>query len=479
MIGKSLKIILVLAGVYLLYIVVSCVIVPSFHEPKADSSWKPKIDLNQNDIKGVSPDKVVLLQDREDSGLARLQLIKNAKESVDISTYAIHKGPYADLLFGCIFDAANRGVKVRILLDGIVNKFNQDLRLYSYAIFAHPNIELKYYEPLHLGKPWTWNNRFHDKLFIIDEEVALVGGRNIGDKYFSAAGSKGASNDRDVLVFTETKRNKASVLTQMADYYQFVWEHPYTEKAVKKISHRKEALGKNKEKEALRSLKNAKDIYPLPINKDIDWKKDAYPAEKVYFLYNPHQRINKDPLIWKELVSLSEQATKSIYLESPYIVPTKKMLEYVDSEKITVNHLKVLTNSIASTPNLLAFSGYWFNRKEIIDSVDELFEYQAKTESLHGKTYIFDGRISLIGSYNLDARSTFLNTETMILIDSKDFAHYLQKELNKTIDQHSLQVLEDGSYKNDNKVKELEAAIWKKLVVKALSYVVKLVDFLV
>jgi len=67
----------------------------------------------------------------------------------------------------------------------------------------------------------------------------------------------------------------------------------------------------------------------------------------------------------------------------------------------------------------------------------------------------------------------------MILIDSKDFAHYLQKELNKTIDQHSLQVLEDGSYKNDNKVKESEAAIWKKLVVKALSYVVKLVDFLV
>ncbi|MER2059267.1 MAG: phosphatidylserine/phosphatidylglycerophosphate/cardiolipin synthase family protein, partial [Niallia sp.] len=107
MIGNSLKTITVLAGVYLLYIVISCVIVPYFYDPKSDPFWKPTTKLNQNDKKVVSPDKVVLLQDREDSGLARLQLIKNAKESIDISTYAIHKGPYANLFFGCLFDAAN------------------------------------------------------------------------------------------------------------------------------------------------------------------------------------------------------------------------------------------------------------------------------------------------------------------------------------------------------------------------------------
>ncbi|WP_284561517.1 phospholipase D-like domain-containing protein [Bacillus sp. T2.9-1] len=478
MIGHSLKTIMVFVGVYLLYIVISCVVVPYFYHPKADPFWKPATKLNQNDKKVVSPDKVVLLQDREDSGLARLQLIKNAKKSVDISTYAIHKGPYADLFFGCLFDAANRGVKVRLLLDGIVNQFNKDLRLYSYAIFTHPNIELKYYEPLHLGKPWTWNNRFHDKLFIIDSELAIVGGRNIGDKYFSAAGTKGASNDRDVIVFTEEQKD-TSVLMKIDDYYQYVWEHPFSKNAVKKISHRKIQLGKEKAEEAMDLLTHAKDVYPLPIDKAIDWKKDAYSTDKVFLLHNPHQRVNKDPLIWKELISLTEQSTKSIYLESPYIVPTKKMLEYVKPEKIKVDHWKVLTNSAASTPNMVAFSGYWSNRHYIINWVDELFEYQEKTESLHGKTYIFDEKISLIGSYNVDARSTFLNTETMLLIDSEEFAHFLQKELNKTVDNHSLQVSEDGSYKAKEDVEQADVAFWKRIAIKTLAPIIKLFAFLV
>ncbi len=480
MIMNSLKTILVLGGIYLLYIVISCVIVPYFYEPKEVPSWRPASYFNQNKKRGMSPDKVVLLQDREESGLARLQLIKNAKESVDISTYAIHKGTYSDLLFGCIFEAANHGVKVRILLDGVVSQFNKDLRLYSYAIFNHPNIELKYYEPLHLGKPWAWNNRFHDKLFIIDRELALVGGRNIGDKYFSAPGSKGASNDRDVLVFTDEQANyKDSVLKEVTDYYQYVWNHPYTKNAVKKLSQRKEKLGKEKAEKSIQLLKHAKDVYPLSINQAKDWKKDAYSTNKVYLLHNPHQRINKDPLIWKELVSLSEQASKSIYFESPYIVPTKKMLDYADPKKITVDHWKVLTNSTASTPNMVAFSGYWANRKSIINWVDELYEYQEKTESLHGKTYIFDEKISLIGSYNIDARSTFLNTETMLLIDSEEFARFLQKELNKTVDNHSLQVLEDGSYKTNEKVNQAEVGFVKKIATKILAPIIKFFAFLV
>lgn len=476
MIHKSINIILVLVGCYLLYLIVFCVIVPYFYKPKENSSWNPAVNLSQNEENVVSSDKVVLLQDREDSGLARLQLIKNAKKSIDLSTYAIQKGTYSDLFFASLFEAADRGVKVRILLDGMVNQFNKDLRLYSYAIYQHPNMELKYYEPLHLGKPWTWNNRFHDKLFIIDEELALVGGRNIGDKYFSAQGSKGASNDRDVLVFTE--KLETSVLKQMNVYYQYVWEHPFTKSSVKKLSQRKEKLGERKRKRAIHLLKHAKEVYPLSIDKMINWKKDAYPTKKVHFLFNPHQRFNKDPLIWKEIVSLSEKA-KSIYLESPYIVPTQKMLAYVDKKKIAVDHWKVLTNSVASSPNLVAFSGYWASRKDIVHFVDELYEYQQKTESLHGKTYIFDGKISLIGSYNLDARSTFLNTETMVLIDSEEFAHFLQEELNKTVNDQSLQVLEDGAYKSDDKVKETEAGFWKKLTVRALSFFVKLVDFLV
>ena len=125
MVHKSMKTILILIGIYLLYIVIFCVVIPFFYKPKENPSWKPTVNLSQLKKTGVSSDKVVLLQDRQDSGLARLQLIKNAKKSIDISTYAIQKGTYTDLFFASLFEAADRGVRVSIVIDGIVNQFNK------------------------------------------------------------------------------------------------------------------------------------------------------------------------------------------------------------------------------------------------------------------------------------------------------------------------------------------------------------------
>lgn len=130
-------------------------------------------------------DKVALVESGEEGILTRLNLIYNAKETIDISYYTLTGGDSVKLFLAGINDAADRGVKVRIVLDGIFHNLKSDLKPVIYAFEAHPNIELKFYEPFNLLTPRTWNNRLHDKMILVDQKLALIGGRNIGDKYFS------------------------------------------------------------------------------------------------------------------------------------------------------------------------------------------------------------------------------------------------------------------------------------------------------
>ena len=99
--------------------------------------------------------------------------------------YSIAKGESTDLIMAALFKAADRGVYTRVLLDGIANGLRGNRRGVLYALASHPNIEVKYYEPFQLFKPWAWQNRMHDKIMIVDGQLGIIGGRNIGDKYLA------------------------------------------------------------------------------------------------------------------------------------------------------------------------------------------------------------------------------------------------------------------------------------------------------
>ncbi|WP_413377375.1 phospholipase D-like domain-containing protein [Alkalihalobacillus sp. 1P02AB] len=473
MIKKWLKITFILILLYVGYVLISTTLVFKIHTPTAPD-WQPTFESGENE----SDDRVMLVQDRFESGMARIQLIDHAEQSIEISSYAVHEGKYADLFFGALFEAADRGVHVRILLDGIVNKWNSDLRELSYAMFEHPNMEYQFYEPLNLLKPWTWNNRYHDKLLVIDNEMVMVGGRNIGDRYFGPEGAKDATNDRDVIVMnTDEERYEQSVLFDVGQYYDMVWNHDYTKAVVTDVSKRQRNKGKAREQEVKKTYQQAVEQYPQYFLEEVDWLATSFPANQVKFLHSPIERLNKEPIIWLELIHQLENASGFVYMESPYIIPTKKMLAYLEDSEVEIEKIKLMTNSFASTPNAVAFSGYYPNRDHLAVESNALYEFQSNTESLHGKTYIFDQKISLVGSFNLDARSTFLNTEVMVLIDSEPFARHLQEEIDYAMEQKSLRVLGDG-YEADPNVEEADVSGWKVRKIKALSYITRFFDYL-
>jgi cardiolipin synthase C len=417
---------------------------------------------------------VVLLEEKKFSALARINLIENAEDSIEVAYYAIHKGYIADLFIGMLLDAADRGVKVRILLDGMFHNLRGKNKSVLYAFISHPNIEIKYYEPFQPLKPWTWNNRFHDKLIIVDSKYAVIGGRNIGNRYFIQEGDKAPTTDRDVLIVnTDLKTVGTSVISQMEGYFDEVWKHPFTVDPLDKFTARQHEKGKKKSRELQDKLRKLEKSHPELFHRSYDWGKLSVPTRKITFLHNPLQRFNKDPWIWIELNQLMSAAKKSVLIQSPYVVPTKQMRKYESELGVEPDKVTILTNSLASTANVIAFSGYIKQRDDLIERGYKVLEYQGP-DSLHSKTFVFDDRLSAVGAFNMDSRSTFLSTESMVVIDSIEFADVLGKELEHYFDK-SLQVTgKDGGYQKNTNVDEGEYSFVKSAGVKVLSYVTML-----
>lgn len=379
----------------------------------------------------ISQDQVVLLEDGTLAGLARIDLIEQAKETIDIAYYSIDNGTVADTFLALLLEAADRGVQVQLLLDGVVNNLTGKLNDTIYAFSKHPNIALKLYEPLNLFKPWTWNNRLHDKLMIVDDEYAIIGGRNLGDKYYIKENEETEVNDRDVMIVnTNPAQVKNSVISEMNGYYNELWEHDFSKHPMNKLSNRQQKKADKHTEQLLNNLHQLKALHPNAFTYEFDWNQLSIPTKKITFVHNPIQRMNKDPWVWSEISSLMNEAEDSVAIESPYIIPTKKMTNYLDDTSVPSENVTIITNSMVSTPNPLAFSGYMRHSDGFVSKGFNVLEY-AGPNSIHGKTYVFDNRISAVGSFNLDARSTFLSTESMVFIDSTEFANLLTEEMTR------------------------------------------------
>lgn len=164
---------------------------------------------------------------------------------------------------------------------------------------------------------------------------------------------------------------------------------------------------------------------------------------------------------------MASEAEESVLLQSPYIIPSRNMRSKVSEYHIDFEKVTILTNSLASSPNLFAISGYSNRRKMIVDSGMEVLEYQGP-ESIHGKTYIIDDSISIIGSFNFDARSSYINSESMVVIRSKEFTNKFIEKVQIYLD-NSLKVDKDYSYLDNIDVKEAQVSIFKKGLIAFLS----------
>lgn len=425
------------------YFLIMGVFIFSFHK-EVSKEYIASHSVNRFYSNKTGPDRAVMVDTPKDSSIVRVNMIEKAKESLDISYYSMESGQVTSTFWALLLEAADRGVKVRLILDGVANGVKLKQKEIMYAIKNHPNIELKFYEVPNLFKPWTLNNRLHDKYIISDHTIAVIGGRNISDRFMAPLGYKGEiTYDRDVVIFNN--RHKKSVVQDLSQYFEEIYHSPFSVDSLRKLSSQEKKQGEAKAKQLKVLLSEERNKKENIFGKKIDWKEVTFPTKKITLIHNPITRFNKEPWVWFELNRLIQSAKKSVFIQSPYIVPAKKMMNgfYEDISERGVD-ITVLTNSRGSTPNYPAFSVYLNHRDNIVNSGAAVYEYQGE-HSIHTKAYSIDDDLSLVGSFNMDPRSAFLSTETMMVIHSEEVKKQLD-DITKGYLQKSLLIGEDYEY---------------------------------
>lgn len=454
---------------YFIYVFLGAVFYFALPHKQIDEGVTPFMEKGFFDL-DENLDRVALIAEGEKSIQFRLDLIKQAQNSLAIAYHSLHKGVVAELFYGAVLEAADRGVQVRIVMDGIFHRLYGSMRDLKYILEAHPNIEFRLYEPFHFYRPWRWNNRLHDKIMVVDGKVALISGRNIGDRYYLTDDlTKDFVLDLDVAVFTQETANPHSAVNQIGSYFTELWEHPFTQEMNFFFSPRKRKQGEKLREAFNERVNRARREYPEYTAEAGEFlQQKSIPVRRIRLIHNPIRRGKKEPWVWASLVYLAKEAERSIVVQSPYIIPTRGMLKYLEEESLAGKEVLLLTNSLAASPNLFGVAAYKGKRRFLGSFATEIWEYYGPG-SLHGKCMLFDDHLSAVGSFNMDARSSFLSTETMLVIDSEEFNGYLRSVINEHA-QYSQPILA---------TKRSPAAPWYKRVLVAVTRLFSwLVDYL-
>ncbi len=381
-----------------------------------------------------------LLPNEEDAFLMRIAMIDAAQSSVDLQYYSINKDKTGKLLLESLIKAADRGVRVRVLVDDL-NLDGADRTLL--VLNGHPKVEIRVFNPFatqdqsifsRLGEMTTELNhlmrRMHNKAFIADNAVAIIGGRNLGDEYFGMAD---AFTFRDLDVFTVGPL--AGDISRSFDRY---WnsERAYPISVLNPPSLKKEELHNLRadletfwdEEKRMGELRR---LIPLPAqiasgNVALIWAKAELAADAPEKIDRPEEKSGSAP--GRRIVSLSTRANSELLLVSPYFVPREAGMEWIADLRKRGVAVRILTNSLASTDVVSVHAHYRGYREALLAQGVELHELKpvgrlrasGKTRpvTLHSKVYVIDRRDIVIGSFNMDPRSQQLNTELAATIQS-------------------------------------------------------------
>lgn len=418
---------------------------------------KAKKTLGEN----THQSKMLLLSDGVDAYVSRVSLLYAAEKTIDVQYYIWHSDLVGKLLFNDLIAAADRGVRVRVLLDDMpVNKETESL---LYAMDQHKNIEVRLFNPFstrgfraadYLINPTRINRRMHNKSFTVDNQFTIVGGRNIGNEYFSAHED---SNFKDIDVLAI-----GPIVKEIGDQFDLYWNskvvYPVTAFEHNTATQNDLVLLRNNLNEFVKKQENSK--YHLDI-KDSDMYKSiirgSLPENKKSLIFNgevhivyddPLKALNKSEKEVTYLKSLTtpyfEEIHKSLDIISPYFVPGKAGVEYLTELVKKGIRVRVLTNSLSSTDGLMAQSGYSRWRYKLLEGGIELYELKTEIKiktskslrrgekaksGLHAKTYIFDDKKVFIGSFNFDQRSLNINSEVGVIYDAPKMAHLISQSV--------------------------------------------------
>jgi len=393
-----------------------------------------------------------LLSASNEAFAARMKMIRAAQVSLDVQYYIVHDGLTTRALVNELLEAADRGVRVRVLLDDLTSD-GSDYRIATLA--AHPNVLIRVFNPLHLGRSniltrslgrllnlSQQHRRMHNKLILADGSLAIVGGRNLGDEYFDAD---------QTLNFTDIDLLGAGpVAAQLAISFDQYWNHSLSvpiqqflrrPPSVDELAEARRQLDDYLETERARGDPRYRKLLVEQRQTTLDqWLRELTwaPSEA---LWDHPDKISAegmpDPslLLTSQLQPTLDNVRQELTLVSAYFVPTDEGVDYFARLAQANVDIQVLTNSLEATDVPAVHGGYAPYRHELLRLGVRLFELRRQPDqearfslsgdsesSLHSKAAIFDRQSVFLGSLNFDPRSVLWNTEVGILVHSPELA---------------------------------------------------------
>jgi cardiolipin synthase C len=378
--------------------------------------------------------------------MSRVVLADHAEHSIDLQYYIFNNDATGRLMAQRLLAAADRGVRVRLLLDDINSASAVDM---MDALDAHPNIEVRLFNPFHTRKPsflskttqfmldaHRLNRRMHNKSYIVDGNVAIIGGRNIGDAYFDA-GNDTNFRDLDLIAI-------GPVVKQASHAFDEYWNcdavYPVQAFKGKHASHYDLAqlrLDLRRDARAFAQTDYAQATLDKLPNGPSGDRPGAWFWGPATLVADQPEKIDADKdeiralRIGPQIRAMIDQAQQDVRLISPYFIPGDEGTRYLTDLTGRGVKVKVLTNSLASTDEAAVHAGYSRYRRTLLEGGVQLYELRpaASVEqpatskgtssgvSLHAKAIVVDGKLVFIGSMNMDQRSKLLNTEMGIIVD--------------------------------------------------------------
>ncbi len=423
----------------LILIYIALLTVPYLRHKKVSENFQNDFSQRAFYSSQVGSERIAYINDNTDALLYRLQMIQQAEQEIILSTFDFNADKGGKDVMAALMSAADRGVKVRVIIDGfsgfldVKGKGTQ----WFQALASHENISLRIYNPITLLKPWKMQARLHDKYLIIDHQMFLLGGRNTTNLFLGDY-SKSKNIDREIFVY-ETEDSKDSSLYQLRAYFEKIWAlKDSREFTCKKLS--------DEIQECIVSLNNRyqklKETYPEAYT-DWDFQKLTFETNKISLLCNPLEAENKDPWMWYSIHQLMLQGKEAL-IYTPYIICGKEMYQDLTDLKDNNIPLEIITNDVASGANPWGCTDYLNQKEKIWKTGAKVYEFMGG-HSCHTKAVLIDDRMSIVGSYNLDMRSTYQDTELMLAIDSKELNSMIRKEA-ETDKTYSKTIGPDGNY---------------------------------
>lgn len=407
----------------------------------------------------------------------RVALARGAERSLDVQYYIWHQDVTGTLLLQELWNAAGRGVRVRLLLDdnGIAG-----LDPMLATLNSHANIEVRLFNPFagrrfktlgYLTDFSRLNHRMHNKSFTADASATIVGGRNVGDEYFGATDGM-AFADLDVLALGKAARDVTTAFdgywnSESAYPAEFLLEVPGPESVPV-------MLDTFRATEALPKSQRYLDSVTAALRQDVEgkWYNELKWVPAVLVCDDPIKikekgKVPGSALMFTQLSQIMGGASESMDLVSPYFVPGSKGTRAMSDIARTGLNMRIVTNSLMSSDAMVVHAGYSKRRKDLLQAGIKIYETKpnpaqpkkkekrkkqlvfsgSSSSSLHAKTFAVDRKRIFVGSFNLDQRSLNLNTEMGLVIDSDELASALSETLDRTLagSAYEVRIQKDGS----------------------------------